>query len=287
MLNLGFLGKKVKLKQILIYSYIIASIAGSQLAYADDEEVVNSHNLNIDYSNNQISLTQKPAHIDAPVITGDWIKTQSIVDETNTPKFNYSITAIKDFTIGNEISFAWNLNDFFSVSLNVYENQLLSDFDTENNSTYSNYQNFNKIATTANQSSELDINRGISGYTFGIASELGLGNDFKLDLNLDYGQLDGADLMGFNNNEITTTSFGVGIRKSKFGASVNTDLYLEENIDFRDNSRLGIEFDWYFTDKTTISLGTKQRINNTPTNTSSSLDNLTGNVQYIKFQHNL
>jgi hypothetical protein len=65
-------------------------------------------------------------------------------------------------------------------------------------------------------------------------------------------------------------------------------MYLEENIDLKDHSRLGLELDWYLSDDTTLSFGTKQRLNSDSyLDRSNSIDNLTGDVQYIKFQHNL
>ena len=223
--------------------------------------------LNYNYSSDKIHLASE---------NEDWIKTQ-----INKQENYYSISTDRNLSFGNEVSIAWNLSKFLKVNLNVFENQLqeneVSSFNGFNNS-------FNKSAPQVYTN---EINRSISGYKFGISSELGLGNNYKLGLNLDYGQLDGADLIGFNNDEISTTSFALGIRKSKFGAYVNTDIFLEENIDLMETSRLGFEIDWYFSEETKISLGSKQRMNNTKLETNNSLDSLTGNVQYIKFQHNL
>ena len=64
------------------------------------------------------------------------------------------------------------------------------------------------------------------------------------------------------------------------------DIFLEDNTDFMQNSSYGLELDWYFSDDTTFSVGTKQRINSS-IKQENSLDSLTGNIQYIKFQHNL
>ena len=114
-----------------------------------------------------------------------------------------------------------------------------------------------------------------------------MGNNYILNIDFDYGQLADADLVGFNSPEVNTSSFALGFRKAKFGASLLSDSYLEENVGLINSTRLGFELDWYFSDHTTISFGSKQRINNNQNNISNSLDSLTGDVQYIKFQHNL
>jgi hypothetical protein len=232
----------------------------------------NLENINFNYNltNNEIQLTTD---------SDDWIYTHSNLKENK-----YSISAYKNVSFGNEVSFAWNFTDYLKFNLNVFENQMQDNGIIR----YSNksLEGFSNKSLSDDVTNE--INRSITGYKFGISSELGLGNNYKLGLNLDYGQLDGADIVGFYNEEISTTSFGLGIRKSSFGASVKTDIFLEENTDLIDNSRLGFEFDWYFSDETKISLGTKQRLNtNNNSETNNSLDSLTGNVQYIKFQHNL
>ena len=224
-----------------------------------------------DFTNNRIHLSSED---------DDWINTH-----TKKQRNKYSISTYNTPSFGNEVSVAWNFTKFFKINLNIFENQYRDDQLFPNDG-------FNKILNgsfdkNATNNIASEINRSITGYKFGISSELGLGNDYKLGLNLDYGQLEGADLVGFNSDEVATTSFALGIRKSKFGASVNTDIFLEENIDLMESSRLGFEIDWYFSDETKLSLGSKQRMTNTTTETSNSLDSLTGNVQYIKFQHNL
>ena len=245
------------------------------LSLYPNTSVENSNNNSINYSfaNNRIQL---------PTENKDWINTQ-----TKSQSQNYSISTNKNLSFGNEVSFAWNFTKFFKINLNIFENQF-QDNQFAVVDDYSKLFDGSINKSTSQQDITNEINRSITGYKFGISSELGLGNNYKLGLNLDYGQLDGADLVGFNSDEVSTTSFALGIRKSKFGASVNTDIFLEEDIDIFDSTRLGFEIDWYFSDETKISLGSKQRMNNSTTNDSSaSLDSLTGNVQYIKFQHNL
>lgn len=287
LLNLGFLVKIVKTLHLLVF--ILLSMVSLSVMSANSTDNLmaidsnsfslsqisnddsNNYSLNYNLSNNKIHLAAE---------NDDWINAQ-----TNRQEDNYSISTDQNLSFGNEISFAWNFSKFLKINLNVFENQFQDNSYTSIDSFSEYFGGALNKSTTQDISNE--INRSITGYKFGISSELGLGNNYKLDLNLDYGQLEGADLVGFNSDEISTTSFALGIRKSKFGASVNTDIFLEENIDIMESSRLGFEIDWYFSDETKISLGSKQRMNNTTTDTNNSLDSLTGNVQYIKFQHNL
>ncbi len=185
----------------------------------------------------------------------------------------------------NDINFAWQLSNFFSVSFNVFENQAsYTDFENSDNNANQNQLFFNKSLSLINSDS---INRNVSGYKLGLSSELGLGNDYRLDLNFDIGQLEGADLIGFNQKEINTTSFALGIRKSQFGASINTDIFLEDSEANLEQSRLGFELDWHFSKDGKLSFGSKKTIGDASSNQSNSIDDITGNVQYIKFQHNL
>lgn len=211
----------------------------------------------------------------------DWISVNSITSES---QFTWSSNTTD--ILSEEIALAWNFKDFLSVNINVFENKYTSGFDGTKHHYISNNKSFNKSLSLQQPSSSLDINRRLIGYKFGVSSELELGEEYKLDINLDYGQLAGADLAGFTSNEVNTSSFELGIRTNKFGASFNTDLYHEKNIDLMQNSRLGLELDWYFSKDTTFSVGSKQRVND-KVSQSNYLDSLTGNVQYIKFQHNL
>ena len=208
----------------------------------------------------------------------DWIKTEN--------NHSFSLETNKDVTFGDELSLAWSLSSFLTVNLSVFESQSNNNF--KENSILSSFNSGRNKSLIQPQSKPLDVNRNITSYKLGLSSALGLGSNYTLNINFDYGQLADADLVGFNSSEVNTTSFALGIRKAKFGASLNTDMYLEDNIDLKDHSRLGLELDWYLSDDTTLSFGTKQRLNSDSyIDRSNSIDNLTGNVQYIKFQHNL
>jgi hypothetical protein len=266
----------VKTRHLLVF--ILFSLNGLR-ALADDE---GSPNFRV-YDPNPLSsfLYDDPQH--------DWIKTQ------NSDKNHYfSLEKNQDITFGEQFAIAWNLSDSFSINLSVFENQLNSNYlsNANSNAFAPNTPRFQTksliVAPVSQPQAIIDVNRSISGYKLGISSEIGIGHNYKLNFNFDYGQLEDANLVGFNSNEINTSSFAFGIRNKKFGASLNTDIFLEDNVDLRDHSRLGLELDWHFSDYTTISVGTKQRLNNSSyLDRSDTLDNLTGNVQYIKFKHNL
>jgi len=216
----------------------------------------------------------------------DWIK----VKNKNKKKHSaFSFSKKNKSIFGEELALAWNISNFISVNFNVFENQSRNDYTYLNSRTSSSniaanksFSKFSPIAQTTSDSYR------IAGYKFGLSSKLGLGRNYKLDINFDYGVLDGADLIGFKNSAINTSSFALGIRKNKFGASLNTDIFIENSLDANANSRLGFELDWHFSDETTLSFGSKQRINSNLLNSqSNSLESLTGDIQYIKFKHNL
>lgn len=223
-------------------------------------------------------------------VNDDWI---SASHKDDTPVF--TLKTNKNIDFGNEVAIAWNLSDSIIINLNLFKNRLNSKSNTRDNATPFNYSksydtNLSKIPRKPAmpiQGSSLETNSNISGYNFGISSKFGMGRNTVLNIDFNYGQLADANLIGFSSPEVNTSSFTLGFRKARFGASILTDTYLEDHVDMIDNTRLGIELDWYFSDDTTISFGSKQRINNKQSITSSTLDSLTGDVQYIKFQHNL
>jgi len=235
--------------------------------------------LNYDKFDSQYLVPTPAEHND------DWINIKS---SPKTPVF--SVIKNQDITFGDELALAWNLSNFLSVNLSIFDSPTTNSYiaNIAPNPFNQNISLNKSLNTLSRQQPLLDVNRNLSGYKLGVSSEMGIGNDYKLNIKFNYGQLEEANLVGFNSNEINTTSFTLGIRKAKFGASINTDTYLEDNVHLIDHSRLGLELDWHFSDDTTISFGAKQRLNsNSYLDQSNSLDNLTGDVQYIKFKHNL
>ncbi len=256
--------------------FILIAVISTGLRAAEGT-TINSFNL---LGNNSNSIN----------VNDDWI---SASHKKNTPVFTLKTNNNIDF--GKQVAIAWNLSDSIIINLNLFENRFNSESDSRNTNTPFNYsKSFNTNLSkslgkpsASIQRPSLDTNRNVSGYNLGISSKFGMGRNTVLNIDFNYGQLADANLIGFNSPEINTSSFALGFRKSRFGASILTDTYLEDHVDMIDNTRLGIELDWYFSDDTTISFGSKQRINNKQSMTPSSLDSLTGDVQYIKFQHNL
>ena len=258
-------------KQLLIFLLFAINSLG---VLAEDGGALNS-----DKFNSQYLEPTSTKHKD------DWIKIKSSL---KTPIF--SVVKNQDLTLGDELALAWSLSNSLSVNLSVFDTPTTNNYiaNIAANPFNQNISQNKSLNALPLQQPLLDVNRNLSGYKLGVSSEMGIGNDYKLNIKFNYGQLEEANLAGFNSNEINTTSFTLGIRKAKFGASINTDTYLEDNVDLVDHSRLGLELDWHFSDDTTISFGTKQRLNSSSyLDQSNSLDNLTGDVQYIKFKHNL
>ena len=256
--------------------FILIAVIGTGL-HAAESNTINSFDL-LGTNSNSININD------------DWI---SANHKKNTPIFTLKTNSNIDF--GNQVALAWNLSDSIIINLNLFENRLNSETSSANNEVPFSYsKNFNTNLSkslgkplTSIQGPSFDTNRNVSGYNLGISSKFGMGTNTILNIDFNYGQLADANLVGFSSPEVNTSSFALGIRKARFGASILTDTYLEDHVDIIDNTRLGIELDWYFSDDTTISFGSKQRINNKQSMTSSSLDSFTGDVQYIKFQHNL
>ena len=247
---------------------LIIFIFNGVASQASEGDIINLHSLNnISYSN----------------IDDDWIKVNNNSQPTAS---SFSLKTNKNITFGEELAFAWSLSNSLSLNLSVFENQPNINYLTNQNLTpRSQQKSFNKLISNT---PSLDVNKNITGYKLGISSKLDMGKSYTVNFNVDYGLLDDANLVGFSSSRVNTSSFELGIRKSKFGASLLTDSYLENNVDVLNHTRVGFELDWYFSEDTVISFGSKQRYNSKSyIDQSNTLDNLTGNVQYIKFQRNL
>lgn len=272
LLNLEFL----ELNQVKTNRHIIVLLAASLLStytYANDDSIFNFYKVDSQLINYDIedSTTDE-----------NWIKTTS--KKTNT-FFNLSTKQTNSFR--DEVQMAWNFTDFFSVNVNLFEDNNYSNYFSLP-SLNANSRPFNKSTSTSLATGNLDVNTRLQGYKIGVSSDFGIGEKLKVGINLDYGTLNRADLVGFRSENVNTSSFELGIRNSKFGASVITDGVIENNTFLTEQSRMGIEIDWHFSDNTTFSFGTKKQMNKNDTTTqTTTLDNLSGNVQYIKFQHNL
>lgn len=200
-----------------------------------------------------------------------------VTNPSNTNWINTKSNLIDNpYTDEDQFTFAWGLSDLLTVNFDIYENKFIENKPSLSSNQFQNTNDFNSDS----------INRSAIGYKIGLSSKLGLGNNYKLGINLDYGLMNDAGIAGFNTADVNTTSLELGIRKKKFGASINTNIYMDERVDFMENSQVGFELDWHFSENTIFSFGTKQTLNDSSI-VSNPIDNLTGNVKYIKFQHNL
>ncbi len=241
-------------------------------AYANDEDTVNFQRIDPQLINYHLQENKNE----------DWIKTSP-----SQPNKFFSLSSKKTNSFRDEVEMAWSFSNLFSINVNLFED-----------GNYKNYFNLpsdntvvaslNKSASLTSQQPTLETNTRLKGYKIGLSSDIGLGNQFKLGINLDYGKLNGANLIGFNTDNVNTSSFALGIKNKKFGASLITDSVIENNNFLSDQARMGFEIDWHFSENTTFSFGSKQQIKSSANNTqTTNFDSLSGNVQYIKFQHNL
>ena len=264
----------MNVKQLLV---LIISIASQATALADDGDYTSAKDIH-------------HRSLNSSKVDDAWISINN-TNANKTSPFQLTLND-QDYNSQDELSFAWNLSDALIVNLSIFETLANTNQNYNNNFIQLNEnlginKNYNKLAIQP-QNTFLDSSRNVSGYKLGISSKLDILDNYILNIGFDYGQLEDADLVGFNSPDVNTTSFELGFRKSRFGASLLTDTYLENNVDLTGHTRLGFELDWHFSDDTSISFGSKQRIKNSSSNnTSNSLDSLTGDVQYIKFQHNL
>ncbi len=211
----------------------------------------------------------------------EWIKTNA-----SQPSKLFSLSSKKTNSFRDEVEMAWSFSNLFSINVNLFEDANYKNYfnlPSQNTPTRS----LNKSASRSLQPT-LDTNTRLKGYKIGLSSDIGIGNELKLGINLDYGKLNGANLIGFNTDNVNMSSFALGIKNKKFGASLITDSVIENNNFLSDQARMGFEIDWHFSENTTFSFGSKQQIkSNTSSTQITNFDSLSGNVQYIKFQHNL
>lgn len=240
--------------------------------YANDEDSLNFQRVDPQLINYHLQINKND----------DWIKTSA-----SQPKNFFSLSSKNTSTFRDEVQMAWSISNLFSINLNLFED-----------GNYKNYFNLpsentilpspNKSASLTSRQSILETNTRLKGYKIGLSSDIKLSNQLKLGINLDYGKLNGANLIGFNTDNVNMSSFALGIKNKKFGASLITDSVIENNNFLSDQARMGFEIDWHFSENTTFSFGSKQQIKSNTNNTqTSNFDSLSGNVQYIKFQHNL
>ena len=188
-------------------------------------------------------------------------------DFLNPSNKGYSVQFNENNVLGDELIMGMKFSDLLSVRLNILDgNQPLSIFSSGV-----------KTPTAADD---------FSGYQFGVSSVVNLGSDWRLGFDLGKGQMTG-DMLGLYQDNINTTSLGLGVRYNKFGATFNTDFYNRASDDLLEQSTLDLKVDWHFAKDGTISFGARKNVREHSESVDSILDQMTGTVPYIKFKHNL
>ena len=166
---------------------------------------------------------------------------------------------------GEQVTFRMQFADWLSLRLGVYDaNQ--------------NNQLFMPVPQQKPNNHYNDLS-----YQLGVSSVLDISPNWRLGLDLSTGQVDG-DMVGLYQDQLDTTSFGLGVRNQRFGASLHSDyISSQQNSSLYRNS-IDLQVDWYFNQDGTLSFGARKNMND---NTATNLDRFTGTVPYIKFKHNL
>ena len=176
--------------------------------------------------------------------------------------------------LGNELIIGKKVSSLLSVHLNLFEN--------EDASASLMQPNFFRTSSLNYNSHDADL----LGFQLGISSVLNLTGKTQFGFEFEHGRLE-TDYPSLLGEDITATSFGMGLRRGRFGASLNSDLFISQNVDLLDRTTLDIQLDWHFTDKGTISFGVNKNMSDSASNQQRSIDEFTGTIPYIKFRHNL
>lgn len=238
---------------------------------------------------------QLHAESNSPIILTSNIVTSNTIDSNQVlgiSSFNNTLLNQNNLSQNSNLSLsqdhltlAWSLSDGISLHMNLFENTINSDaLQNNSNNYYFNPNNYNQLQTQKQLPSI--GNQLIQSYSLGVASKYNLGPSYLLDLNLNIGRIEGANLLGFSADDIQTTTLGIGLRKSNFGAKLNTNFYLDSFTRLSNSSTLDFEFNWHFSDNGILTFGTQKPMSSS-IEATDSFDSVLGNVQYIKFQHNL
>ncbi|WP_395374414.1 hypothetical protein [Marinicella sp. W31] len=180
--------------------------------------------------------------------------------------------------LGNEFIIGKKIAPMLSVHLNLFENEdvgsalMQPDF-------FSNSSGANGLGYSS-------MDADLLGFQLGISSVLNLTGKTQFGFEFEHGRIE-TDYPSLLGEDITATSFGLGLRTGRFGASLNSDLFTSQNADMLDRTTLDFQFDWHFTDKGTISFGAHKNMSDSSSSEQRSIDDFTGTIPYIKFRHNL
>ncbi len=212
------------------------------------------------------SLVNSPNGFYANSLSLDYGDDGTGFDFLGTHKKGYHLATNKEGLFGNELVVGMKFADWLTLRLNVIDE-------------HDSLSLFSPVQHT-NQS-----NSDLIGYQFGVSSVMNISDNWRLGFDLGKGRV-GGDLAGLYQDELETTRLGFGIRNQKFGATFQSDFMNRSSNNELEQSTMDLQVDWHFTKDGTISFGARRSVNENGTS-SSSLDQFTGTVPYIKFKHNL
>lgn len=166
---------------------------------------------------------------------------------------------------GQQVMFRMQFADWLSLRLGVYDDNQAG-------------QLFLPIPNQQKYSNQNDLS-----YQLGISSVLDISPNWRFGVDLSTGQVSG-DVLGLYQDQLDTTSFGLGVRNQRFGASFHSDYASSRQNSALYRSSIDLQVDWHFNQDGTLSFGARKHMND---NTATNLDQFTGTVPYIKFKHNL
>ncbi|MCX7544460.1 hypothetical protein [Marinicella gelatinilytica] len=166
---------------------------------------------------------------------------------------------------GHQVMFRMQFADWLSLRLGVYDDSQVN-------------QLFMPVPNQIKPSDSNDF-----GYQLGISSVLDISTNWRFGVDLSTGQVSG-DVLGLYQDQLDTTSFGLGVRNQRFGASLHSDFASSQQNSDLYRSSIDLQVDWHFNQDGTLSFGARKNMND---NASTNLDQFTGTVPYIKFKHNL
>jgi hypothetical protein len=166
---------------------------------------------------------------------------------------------------GQQVMFRMQFADWLSLRLGVYD-------DTQAN------QLFMPVSNQKNLRNHNEL-----GYQLGVSSVLDISPNWRFGVDLSTGQVSG-DVLGLYQDQLETTSLGLGVRNQRFGASLHSDYASSRHNSDLYRSSIDLQVDWHFNQDGTLSFGARKHMND---NAATKLDQFTGTVPYIKFKHNL
>jgi len=219
----------------------------------------------------QTSQINTPPTSQFNLIHSDWLLNDSVYaddyafDLLKPQSHQRTYLETQNSLYGQQVMFRMQFADWLSLRLGVYD-------ETQTN------QLFLPIPKQKSTSHINDLS-----YQLGVSSVLDISTNWRLGLDLSTGQVSG-DMLGLYQDQLDTTSFGLGVRNQRFGASLHSDYISSQQNNTLYRSSIDLQVDWHFNRDGTLSFGARKNMND---NTATNLDQFTGTVPYIKFKHNL